>query len=330
MSATSRQHAPACGASRSTPTAAAVSYPGTVSVVICAYADQRWEALVESVASVRAQTRRADETIVVIDHNSALLERSRSVFRDAMVLANHGSRGLSGARNTGVAVASGEIIAFLDDDARARRDWLAELTAPYSDERVVGTGGRVDPRWVAGPASTWLPLEFYWTIGCSYRGLPTHRCPIRNPIGANMSFRREAILRTDGFREGLGRVGAVPLGCEETEMAVRLAQALPSSLIVHVPAACVDHRVDRERAQFRYFVSRCWAEGRSKATITRQVGRAGLSSERTYATRTLPRGILAGLRDALRGETAGLARAVAILAGLMITAAGYAHGQVHG
>jgi glucosyl-dolichyl phosphate glucuronosyltransferase len=330
MSIVCQQHAPVRGASRSTLQAVTVPHPETVSVVICAYADHRWESLVESVGSVRAQTRRPDEMIVIIDHNPALLGRSRGVFRDATVVANQGARGLSGSRNTGVAVASGEVIAFLDDDARARRDWLAELIAPYSDARVVGTGGAVDPRWVGGRVSNWLPREFYWTVGCSYRGLPTHACPIRNPIGANMSFRREAILRAGGFREGVGRVGAVPLGCEETEMAVKLAQALPGALIVHAPAARVDHRVHGERARVGYFVARCWGEGRSKATITRHVGRAGMSSERNFVLRTLPRGIFLGLREALQGDAAGLARASAIVAGLTITVVGYARGRVRG
>lgn len=49
-------------------------------------------------------------------------------------------------------------------------------------------------------------------IGCRYRGLPTQRAPIRNPIGTNMSFRRAVFDRTSGFTSGVGRVGRTPLG----------------------------------------------------------------------------------------------------------------------
>ena len=98
-----------------------------VSVIICAYTLRRWNELVKAVASVEQQTRRPDETIIVIDHNSVLLERAHETFTSATVIPNRAGRGLSGARNTGVEAAGGEIVAFLDDDARAEPTWLAEL-----------------------------------------------------------------------------------------------------------------------------------------------------------------------------------------------------------
>jgi hypothetical protein len=146
-----------------------------------------------------------------------------------------------------------------------------------------------------------------------------------------MSFRRDAILRSGGFTHGLGRVGSVPLGCEETELALRLTRAAPGSVIIHAPRARVEHRVPPERASWRYFCSRCWAEGLSKAAVSRMVGRGGaLSSERHYVSRTLPAAVVRELGSALRGDGAGLRRAVVICAGLAITAAGYVRGCLAG
>jgi glucosyl-dolichyl phosphate glucuronosyltransferase len=291
----------------------------TCSVVVCAFADERFELLAEAVESLPGQTLPPAEVIVVIDGNPGLLERARRAFPDAVVVANAQQKGLSGARNTGVARAHGDIVAFLDDDARAEPDWLERLTAAYGDE-VVGVGGWIEPAWATGRPK-WFPEEFDWVVGCSYRGLPAERAPVRNLIGANMSFRRDVLEEAGGFRADLGRVGTRPLGCEETELCMRIGRAHPDRVLVHEPAARVLHRVPAERATWRYFKARCYGEGLSKATVARVAGFRGLSSERAHALRTLPLGVLRGLaRGALR-------RALAIAGGLAITSAGYVAGR---
>ncbi len=90
------------------------------------------------------------------------------------------------------------------------------------------------------------------------------------------------------------------------------------------------HRVPRERASWRYYRARCYAEGLSKAAVASAVGTSdSLSSEREYVQRTLPRGVIRGLADMLRhGDAGGLGRALAIVAGLALTAAGYARGRL--
>src|SRR5512135_774025 len=91
----------------------------SISVVICAYTEKRWSDLLAAVASLRQQTRKPHEVIVVIDHNPALLARVRTSLPDVKVIASHEPPGLSGARNCGVAMAQGEVIAFMDEDATA-------------------------------------------------------------------------------------------------------------------------------------------------------------------------------------------------------------------
>jgi glycosyltransferase involved in cell wall biosynthesis len=302
----------------------------TVSVVVCAYSDKRWPLLVEAIESVRGQRFAAHEAILVIDHSPELAARAQRSFPDVRIVENEQQRGLSGARNTGVRHSRGAIVAFLDDDARAAPDWLASLVAAFARPHVIGAGGRAEPVW-DGPAPAWLPPEFLWVVGASYAGLPLELAPIRNPIGANMAFRREAFELAGGFTDGIGRIGRTPLGCEETEFSIRLRGHVPDALIMHVPGARVDHHVAAERKTLRYFVSRCWAEGLSKALVTAHVGRdQGLASERAYVMRTLPLGVVAGLRAARRGDRAGLARAAAILLGVTVTAAGYARGLATG
>lgn len=299
---------------------------GVASVVICCYTLDRWRDLEAAVASVTGGGMPA-ETIIVVDHNEELLARARSAWPNLVVLASDGPPGLSGARNTGVRAAHGRIVAFLDDDAVAEPGWLDHLVAPYADERVIGTGGAAAPAWEQA-RPRWFPAEFGWVVGCSYRGQPAGIAAVRNPLGCAMSFRREVLLALGGFRSGIGRIGRLPIGGEETELGIRALALVPDSLIVLVPAARVRHRVPRDRATWRYFRSRCYQEGRSKAHIAALVGSGpALAAERHYAVRTLPAGVVRGILDGLRGDPPGFARALAIVAGLAFTATGYLAGR---
>lgn len=295
-----------------------------ISVIICAYTEERWNDLVAAIASTQAQTLPASEIILVIDHNARLLKRVHEYGADVVVVENAGRPGLSDARNSGIAVARGDIIAFLDDDALATPNWLKELHEAFSDSNVLGTGGPVIPLWSCKEPA-WLPEEFYWVVGCTYRGMP-HSCqPIRNPIGANMAFRKEVFDQVGGFRHEIGRAGTCPLGCEETELCIRTRQQRPEGRFLYQPGASVAHRVPQSRTLWRYFCSRCYAEGISKAFVSRYVGvKESLATERAYTLQTLPRGVMRGLMDVLlRRKIVGLGRAGAILAGLAITTAGY-------
>jgi GT2 family glycosyltransferase len=277
------------------------------------------------------QTVQPAEVIVVIDHNARLLAAARETFAGARVVENSQRRGLSGARNTGVELARGDVLAFLDDDARAAPDWLETLLGGYTDDGVIGVGGAIWPQW-AETRPAWFPCEFDWVVGCSYRGLPSTTAPVRNLIGANMSLRSRVFAGVGGFSSEIGRVEKLPAGCEETELCIRARQQWPAAVILYDPAAQVSHQVPAERASWRYFMARCFSEGRSKAVVARLVGaQAGLESERTYVRRTLPAGIARGLRGLFgRGDRAGALRAAAIAAGALLTLAGYIMGQVRG
>ena len=301
--------------------------PGCVSVIICAYTGERWADLRAAITSLQRQTLQPHDIILVIDHNAALLARARDAFPGVTVIENHEPRGLSGARNSGITVAQGEIIAFMDEDASAAADWLAGLIAAYADANVSGVGGSIEPCWPAD-RPRWFPAEFDWVVGCTYRGLPETTATVRNLIGCNMSFRRDVFGSIAGFRSGIGRVGSRPVGCEETELCIRLTQRRPQSRLLYEPRARVFHRISTQRARWRYFCARCYYEGVSKALVAQLVGsNAGLASERTYTLRVLPRGVRRGLIDAAHGDLGGLGRSVAIVSGLLLTALGYLRGR---
>lgn len=299
-------------------------------VVICAYTQARWATLRQAIEVTRKQIGFDDELLVVVDHNQSLLALCRESLDNCVIIPNSRKRGLSGARNTALEYAHGSIIVFLDDDAIPLDGWLDALLVPYSNGSVQGVGGFARPRWQGGKPR-WFPDEFLWVVGCSHRGLPTTTQPVRNLIGTNMSFRRTAFKMAGGFTEGMGRVDDTPLGCEETEFCIRLAQTVQDALLLYNPSAQVEHYVPEQRGTIRYFIRRCWAEGLSKAEVSRRVGQSSaLSTERNHALRVLPTGILQGLRDAGSGDISGATRAAAIALGLLVTTAGYCIGHFYG
>jgi glycosyltransferase involved in cell wall biosynthesis len=269
------------------------------------------------------------EVIVVVDHNPSLLEKTRASLASVLVIQNTGSQGLSAARNSGVEAARGTLIAFLDDDAIAAPDWLEQLVQLCQNPTVLGTGGAVEPTWVS-KRPAWLPEEFYWVVGCSYRGLPATTASVRNLFGGCLCIRRDVLMTLGGFRDGIGRVGSKPMGGEETELCIRARRRWPTGVFFFEPRARIFHRVHADRTRWRYFLARCFAEGMSKALLSRLVGaKAGLASERSYVAATLPKGIARALADFLsRGDASDLFRAGAIVVGLATTTAGYIAGAL--
>ncbi len=300
-----------------------------ISVVICAYADERWDCLLKAIDSIRHQTVTPHEMIVVIDHNPHLLNRLQLEVKDVIAVENQQIRGLSGGRNTGIALAQGDVIAFLDDDAEAAPDWLEQLTQWFQSDKVVGVGGTVEPSW-EGETPAWFPKEFRWVVGCSYRGLPESSAQVRNLFGGCMCVRREVFTQVGGFRTDIGRSNGRPMGCEETEFCIRVQQQHPGLRFIYEPRAWAFHRVPAARTTWSYFKSRCYAEGLSKAQVSQLVGAEdGLASERSYTFQTLPRSVLKGVSDALwHRDGSGLLRSAAIVAGLAYTVAGYVVGRL--
>lgn len=305
-------------------------FQSDVSIIICAYTLDRWQDICEAIESARKQDPAPKEIILVSDYNRELEERAKAAFPDAVVVSNQEAQGLSGARNSGIAVARGKVVAFLDDDAIADKHWTAYLLAECEKSGIVGATARVEPLWI-GQRPRWFPDEFLWVVGCSYRGLPKQRQEVRNLSGGACGLHRDLSKRSGGFNSLLGRKkGKVPISCEETEFCIRTRQILPDAKFVFQPAAVIHHKVPAARLTWSYFTLRCYAEGLSKAYLAKLVGTGrGLSSERSYVLRTLSSGVLKGLGDAIvHFEVGGLGRSAAIIWGLSCASVGYLIGHV--
>jgi len=303
--------------------------PETLAVVVCAYTEERWATIEACLDSLLLQDRPVDEILLVVDHNSELQAMADDQYGSKLsVVANANAQGLSGARNTGLSRSASDVVAFVDDDAVPPHTWAGTLLGSYGPD-VAGVGGAARDRW-EGVRPRWFPAEFNWVVGCSWTGLPVDEPgDVRNFIGANMSVRRSALDAAGGFRDGIGRLGGHLVGCEETELCIRIRQLWPAARLVYDPAVTVDHAVPGNRRRPGYFFRRCFAEGQSKALVARAVGgRDGLASERRHTMSVLPRGVRSGVSAGLRGDLTGFARSGAIISGFAVTVAGYLHGRV--
>jgi GT2 family glycosyltransferase len=291
-----------------------------VSIVIPTHSEQRWESLVRTVNSAKAQAHTPAEIVVVVDHNSKLYRQVRRDLAGVTVLENVYAQGVSGTRNTGAFHTRTSLIAFLDDDTQACPQWLANLIAPFADPTVVGTGGGIDPDWEYS-RPRWLPDEFLWAVGGSYAGMPTVTAPIRNVWSASMVVRRDVFMAVGGFRTGFGKLGTQNRP-EDTELCLRMSRA-GGGVWMYVPTAVIRHEVPAARSTFGFFLRRCYAEGRGKVQMAGlHQGADGLVAERDYLRRTIPRAVARNLADAARGRGVTHAlRAGTVLAG--IAAAGY-------
>ena len=161
-----------------------------VSVVICAYNEAaNIEACIESVLS---STYPELEVIVCDDGSDDATAELASRYPVRLVRLRRG--GLSAARNAGMRLAAGEIVAYLDADAEASPDWVDQLRRRYDDPAVVAVGGPNHPYRDAG-------LVEHAVAACpgNAREVLIGDDRAEHIAGCNMSFRRDALLDLEGF-----------------------------------------------------------------------------------------------------------------------------------
>jgi len=239
-----------------------------VSVVVCTYAMDRYDAFTEAVESALAQTYDPVEVVLVVDGNDAVFERVQEDFCDVENVVCHNNdenRGISYSRTKGAELASGEIVAMIDDDAVAHADWIAELVAVYEDTDAVAVGGHVRPDWQTEKPD-FFPAEFYWLVGCVEPGFAEDGEEIRNGYGSNISFRRDVFLEAGGYDTHTGRRGDKHIQAHEAPVCIRIRE-LTGKGVIYTDDAVVDHKLFDYRGEFRWLVFRSFWQGYSKRVM---------------------------------------------------------------
>jgi len=301
-----------------------------VSVVLCEHTLDRYDDLRDAAESVLTQTYDDVELVLVADGNEAVCERFHRDYgdrSDVVVHCNDANVGLLQSRNNGANVATGDVVAFLDDDAVADDEWIAELVETYRTEDVLAAGGKMIPLWIAG-RPRFLPQEFYFLVGVTQRGFADGPGEVRNTFGSNISFRRDVFLELEGFDTAIGgRQGDANLQGGETELCARLAEEYGEG-VYYNPDAEVGHKVFEYRTDPLWLLDRAFWQGYSKRAMSELVSESA-DKEYEFLGRLLGEFVPARLRETVLSPTPEKFLQLSTL--FLLTAAvgaGYVYGAV--
>lgn len=256
-----------------------------ISLVICTYNREEFIGrTLEKIAACHFPPERYE--IVVVDNNSTdSTSEICAAFAAAHPEVNYRyaletSQGLSFARNTGISLAQGDYIVFLDDDSFVAPDYLERLSArlaAYPDADAFG--GRIDPLFESGTAPRWLcKWTLSWVSAINRGGEVSRFSGSKYPIGANMGFKAQLLKEMPGFDTTLGRTGKNLLGGEEKEIFGRIAAA--GGQIYYFPDVRVQHVIPERRTTRDYIVRFARGIGYSEFVRCRRKGAGALLKRR--------------------------------------------------
>ena len=185
------------------------------------------------------------------------------------------------------------------------------------------------PRWIAGEPQ-FLPEEFYFLIGVTYRGFPTTEQKVRNTFSSNLSFRRDVFLELGGFREHMGKRGSNDLQGGETELCARLREVTDSG-VLYTPEAVVAHKVFEHRTELGWLVRRAFWQGYSKRTIEQLVSYEALTEEGRFLQQLLAKSVPRRVAQLIRHpDLPGLTQLVSLGVLTGTVGLGYLYGILRG
>lgn len=220
----------------------------TVSVVVVSW--QRPDHLRRCLIGLQQQDHPALELCLVVDPGFAgtVIPAMQAAGWRARVAENPGAN-ISVARNIGLAMARGQVVAFIDDDAVAEPTWARRLALALANPAVVAATGHtlgrngISLQWGATEVDHFgqdhpLPMANETTL---HRG--TARRAVK-PVGTNCAFRRADLLAVGGFDP------AYRFYLEDADIGLRLADrgltaVVPDAVVHHAFAASDRRRADR-------------------------------------------------------------------------------------
>ena len=237
--------------------------PPSLTIAICTKdRAQRLQRLLASIDAVRSKSRFRSVEVLVVDNASVndATRRAAAAFENVRYLVEH-KTGLNFARDAALHAATGDWLAFLDDDVVVDRGWLDGLFEVWSDcPHAGGYSGLVLPLRLDTPAQ--IEFELEGGFGRGFRRIHHESSNLDNPLhpvgagivgaGCNMCFDRQLLLQLGGFDEALDTGAPLP-GGGDLDIFYRVLRS--GRCIVYEPRYAVyhEHRETLEQLRRQYW-----------------------------------------------------------------------------
>ena len=281
----------------------------TLSIIICSY--NRASYISDALDSLYRQTAglNAFEAIIV-DNNST--DNTKEVFNQWRSSHSNGffsyltesKQGASFARNTGAAIAKGEWLCFMDDDAVATADYVKNIINHIElKPEAVGFGGRIipkyipdEPKWMSYYVSSLVGNFDYAPIACAFK-------KGKYPLESNMIVKKDIYEQIGGFNSDLpGVVGTLRIGGEGKELFFKILAL--GHTIYYDPSICVNHVVEVKKLTSEYMYRVASGIGRGEKTRTLGISKGSYLLKIVEYVMKLGAAIILGIKYILQATPA--------------------------
>ena len=283
----------------------------SISVVIATY--NRAALLAECLQHLSRQHFTPDDEVIVVDNGSTdgtprVIADSQDLFSVPLRHLSESRPGKSNAVATALDAASGDVLAFTDDDVDVDAGWIDTIRSIMSDPGIALAGGPVTPRWETKPPG-WLRTavaeygRLAAPLGLLSYGSESFPLGPRTVLGANLIVRAEVLRKLGGYASHLGKLRGTLLSGEDHELCMRVQSA--GFRAVYWPELRVTHWVPAERMRARYSLSWFYWSGITHATLDdgEPPARSLFGVPRHFIKRMLT-STVRGAAAALRGRSA--------------------------
>jgi len=228
------------------------------SVIIVTY--NRKLLLKECLESISTQELNKEVEIIVIDNYSSDGTEDfikKSFGNSVKFFKNYSRMSLSACKTSGVNIAGGDVIAFIDDDCLASKNWLNEIKKSLTSYDFAGGATLPMPDTIF---PWWWRKSLNWLIGIN-----TEPSKKFLPLGGNIAFNKYVLdtLQKNGQNSTVKFHQYLPY----TEDNYRIKKALDTRFSMGINSyMIVYHRIPRERLRMAYLIERSYNEGRALVT----------------------------------------------------------------